>query len=620
MMGEGMSSSSAVREGVPREAPPQAAPRAGGRRSLRIPLRIKVLVLVSVVLLSAVGTYLYLATSLYTRDKLAYIYDLNASRVGSLSAQTRVELEVLQREGALIAMGLAANSAVGRAALGGPDSELVRVQLFTGVGEGAIQERSWLNPQALEAMNLTAEDLEFVRQQRPLPLEAVLKDGGMLVQNSSLPPDGALLTVLYPWREGSVVAVDLRHQRLLRIFGRSDLHETYLVNEAGEVMAHPEVEQVVSRQSRADDPLVKQALSAEVDQGVTEVATAQGAHLGGYGKVGLGRLWVITQIPKEAALAANRELIYRSVLFAVAVLLAGILVSIYLSRVVTAPLQKLEAAAEVIGRGRFDVAVDVTSRDEIGELAEAFSRMTAALKETQAQLVQSEKMAAFGQLGAGITHEVKNPMTGIVGFAQLAQRRVHEPEKVAELLKMIEKEGLRCKDILVNFLKFARSPAGERERLELNALVEESGAMLRHQLSIHDVTMQLELSAQAPVVEANGAELQQVLMNLAINAQQAMPKGGRVRLSTHVEQGMAQVRVADNGPGIPPHIRQKIFEPFFSTKQKGEGTGLGLSVSFGIIQAHGGSLQLESVMGQGSTFVVNLPLAPPHQDSVAAAG
>jgi two-component system NtrC family sensor kinase len=299
-------------------------------------------------------------------------------------------------------------------------------------------------------------------------------------------------------------------------------------------------------------------------------------------------------------------------LFAVAVLLAAFLASILLSRLLTSPIRRLRAATEIIGQGQFDIHTHVDTRDEIGDLARAFERMAAKLAEVQAQLVQSEKMAAFGQLGAGITHEVKNPMTGILSFAQLAQRKLDDKEKLLEFLVLIEKEALRCRDILVNFLKFARTSSRDLEPLHPNELLHAAATMVRHQLSVHDVRLEIRTAEDVPMILGNGPELEQVLLNLAINAQQAMPAGGRVVMSTERDgSGDVILKVADDGPGIPAELHAKIFEPFFTTKPPGQGTGLGLSVSFGIVKGHRGTLTVESSPQQGATFIIRLPPAQP---------
>jgi signal transduction histidine kinase len=350
-------------------------------------------------------------------------------------------------------------------------------------------------------------------------------------------------------------------------------------------------------------------MTSKVRQGVKEFQTDDGStYLGAYAKVDLGRLFVLTQISKEEALRASRELIDKSITFAGIILLGAFMVSILFSRYLTAAIRKLRAATEVVGKGNFDVSVPVTSHDEIGDLASAFNQMASTLKQTQMQLIQSEKMAAFGQLGAGITHEVKNPMTGIIGFAQVGQQT--DDEDAREMFKMIETQGVRCKEILVNFLKFARSETTDMQKLNLNDVVDDAVKFFRHSLSMKKVKVDLAFGEDIPPVMVNPNRLQQVLLNLAMNAQQAMPDGGRVNIApSRSKEGQAVITFSDKGPGMSEEVRKKIFEPFFTTKESGEGTGLGLAVSFGIVRDHKGTISVESELGVGTTFIIKLPMA-----------
>jgi two-component system, NtrC family, sensor kinase len=246
----------------------------------------------------------------------------------------------------------------------------------------------------------------------------------------------------------------------------------------------------------------------------------------------------------------------------------------------------------------------------VAVVARALASLQAERQQLHARLVHAEHMAAFGALGAGITHEVKNPITTLVGFAQLAQRKLDEPDKVLELLRIIESEGLRCRDILSSFLKFARGADRTWERVVLNDLVQRTAKLLRHQLVINNVQLELQLGEGMPAVMASPSEVQQLIVNLALNAQQAMASGGLVRLSTGFENGFVQLTVTDNGPGIPEEIQSRIFEPFFTTKAAGGGTGLGLAICAEIAKTHQGTLSVISKLGSGTTFTFRLPPAP----------
>ena len=256
------------------------------------------------------------------------------------------------------------------------------------------------------------------------------------------------------------------------------------------------------------------------------------------------------------------------------------------------------------------------SSDEIGQLAESFNAMAGelkaretALQSAQAQLVQSEKMAAFGLLGAGIAHEVKNPLAGILGCAQISLRQAPPGTPVRENLELIEKETKRCKTIIENLLRFARQEKTAFEPFDVNRPVADAAAIVHHQLELQKVKLEVALEEGLPLLRGNANQLQQVFMNLLINAQQAMgPQGGSVRVATR-RRGADRVEIAvqDTGSGIPKEIQERIFDPFFTTKPNGKGTGLGLSVTYGIVKDHGGEIGVDSEPGKGTTFTIVLP-------------
>lgn len=262
--------------------------------------------------------------------------------------------------------------------------------------------------------------------------------------------------------------------------------------------------------------------------------------------------------------------------------------------------------------------MESSSRDEISDLSLSFNQMATeldsrekALKGAQAALVQSEKMAAFGQLGAGIAHEIKNPLAGILGLTQLSLRRAAKDDPVYKNLSIIEKETNRCTSIIQNLLKFARQEKVAFEPVNINQVAKDASAIVEHQLEMHKVKLQKNFAPSLPMISGNANQIQQVLLNLMINAQQAMGGSpGEVTVTTlSLDSSHVQVQISDNGPGIPEDIQAKIFEPFFTTKEVGKGTGLGLSVSYGIIKEHKGEIKVESSPETGTTFTIEFPLA-----------
>ncbi|HYT82987.1 MAG TPA: ATP-binding protein [Gemmatimonadales bacterium] len=230
-------------------------------------------------------------------------------------------------------------------------------------------------------------------------------------------------------------------------------------------------------------------------------------------------------------------------------------------------------------------------------------------RRTQAQLQQAEKLAAMGQLVSGVAHEINNPAAIISGFAQTLLLDELPPEH-RETVQMIYDEATRIGRITSNLLAFARAGGKERSLLDLNEIVRRTFALRSYHLSTLNVTVTLELDGSDPRVWANGSELQQMLLNLLINAEQALTSVATRRtitVRTTAFEEHVRLQVADTGPGIPLTIHGKIFDPFFTTKPEGMGTGLGLSICYGIARDHGGRIAVESETGQGAVFTVELP-------------
>lgn len=605
-----------------------------GRVGLSI--RYKLLMVFIALLLGAIATFLGLATSLFTQDKLAYVYDLQSTTARSLADQTSSSLAVLAAQLRLLAVGIQTPGTTPEAGanvaerLFEREQQIVRLRIYGRRGDALVLVHEYLNPPALRDTGIVANDLVEASKARPLPLEAVLSQPDELyVSNGSLPPDAALLTVAIahgPPRNRQVVVAEIRHNHLMRLFERSPLHETWLVDSRGVVLAHPDGKLVSARYDTSSDPLVAEALHSEVEAGVKEYkavpATAAGVNageqeevefLGGFAKVPVAGLFVITRTSTHSALTAGEELKSRSLLLGAAVFLAALIASVLFARVMTARLLRLKSATERIGRGDYNVSFPVGGRDEIAVLSRSFAAMVEQLATTHQQLIHSEKLAAFGQLGAGITHEVKNPIAGIVGLAQAAQMKFDDPERVREFLVKIEAQGRHCNEILQRFLTFARQDPPSMGPVDVAELITEVGALVKHQLNVHNVTLKLQTSDHLPPIFGDSSSLQQVLTNLALNAQHAMPEGGKLVITADPAErdgtpGIT-ISVADSGVGIPESLRRRIFEPFFTTKKAGEGTGLGLAVVHGVVGEHSGTISVENTPGGGATFSIWLPAA-----------
>jgi len=237
------------------------------------------------------------------------------------------------------------------------------------------------------------------------------------------------------------------------------------------------------------------------------------------------------------------------------------------------------------------------------------------LQRAQAQLVQSAKMAAVGELAAGVAHELNNPLTSVLGFAQVLMRSIPPDDPGYENLVTIANEALRARDIVRDLLAFSQQTTSSHEPANINQVVGNTLSLIRRQFEASDVTVQEDLADDLPLVFLATGRIKQVFLNLFTNALQAMPNGGRLTVSSRWVEDEVVVRVTDTGDGIPEEHLPRIFEPFYTTKPVGQGTGLGLSVSLGIVQEHGGRIEVESWPGEGSAVAVWLPVATVFEEA-----
>jgi PAS domain S-box-containing protein len=238
-------------------------------------------------------------------------------------------------------------------------------------------------------------------------------------------------------------------------------------------------------------------------------------------------------------------------------------------------------------------------------------KMEKALKETQARLVQAEKLASLGSLAAGVAHEINNPLGGILIYASLLMEEfAAEDDPRVQDLKRIVEEGSRCKEIVRSLLEFGRQTESTLELVDINKAINDGLFFLEHQAIFHDVKIVKNFDPSLPLVQGNQNQFKQVFMNIMVNGAEAMSdEGGTLTITTGTSPDASSIFIAfhDTGMGISREIQSKIFDPFFTTKGLGKGTGLGLSTSYGIIQSHHGNIEVESECGKGTTFTVVLP-------------
>jgi PAS domain S-box-containing protein len=233
-------------------------------------------------------------------------------------------------------------------------------------------------------------------------------------------------------------------------------------------------------------------------------------------------------------------------------------------------------------------------------------------KRAEQQLLTTSKLASVGELASGVAHELNNPLTGIIGYAQLLTSRGNVPQDVKTDLDRIYHESQRAAKIVQNLLSFARQRKPHKAYLDVNELIQETLELRDYELRTSNIGIYVNLAPGLPWVIADYHQIQQVILNILINAEQALAEGkrrGRITVTTSAVEGYVEISIADNGPGIAREDIGRLFDPFFTTKEVGSGTGLGLSVCHGIVTEHGGKIDVESQKGKGATFTIELPLA-----------
>ena len=257
------------------------------------------------------------------------------------------------------------------------------------------------------------------------------------------------------------------------------------------------------------------------------------------------------------------------------------------------------------------IAQQAAVASENSRLYEAEKQQVAELKRTQAQLIQSTKLAAIGELAANIAHEINNPLTSVLGFASYLAEQVPPGQPWREELDLIQEEAGRARDIVRDLLHFSRQREFIPQITDLNTVLEQTLAMVRRQGALESITLREEYASGLAPVEVDVPRIKQVFLNLINNAVYVMKdRGGSLTVRSSADGDTVQVEVIDTGTGIAPEHMHRIFEPFFTTKPEVSGTGLGLSVSLGIVESHGGSIEVQSEVGKGSTFTVKLPAKP----------
>ncbi len=351
-------------------------------------------------------------------------------------------------------------------------------------------------------------------------------------------------------------------------------------------------------------------------------------------KIGTVRVGISLANLQKSILKIKRTISVITIL----VVFFGVIITTVLVQLIVRPIRRLVYGTRQIAQGNLNYEVQVSSKDEIGELAASFNQMTLFLKrsheeveeyrrmlekmveertrklrETEAELIRSEKFAAIGELITGITHELNNKLTPILGYAQIF-KTMDLDVKVAKYMDIIEESAVNAKKIVESLLKFARTAPPQKIYVNLNQTMRETLDLVDPHIRKHHIDLHLNLDPELPMTMADPGLVSQAFLNMLNNAWQAMEeKGGILSVQSYQRDHKISFLIRDTGLGIPPENLARIFDPFFSTKEVGKGTGLGLSISYGIIQSHEGVIHVESRHGEGSTFTIELPIRKPQE-------
>ncbi|HWR34416.1 MAG TPA: ATP-binding protein [Clostridia bacterium] len=328
---------------------------------------------------------------------------------------------------------------------------------------------------------------------------------------------------------------------------------------------------------------------------------------------------------------------------AVAMCLIAGLSWLFVLKVVHEPLGQLRRGTERLAKGELGHQIEVGSKDEVGILASSFNDMskqlldsrqevtawartledrveqkTSELRRAHDQMLQVEKMVAIGKMAAVVAHEINNPLSGILTYAKLMKKWItrgvttaEKKKEVNDCLDLVASESRRCGDLVRNLLTFSRTSPMNLGKSDLSLIVDRVVRLVQHKVEMTAIQFEVTVAEKLPLVYCDAAQIEQVLLALVMNAIDAMPHGGNLWLAARLlPSNEVQLEVRDDGMGIPPELLSKLFEPFNTTKDVGKGVGLGLAISKGIVDRHGGRIDVESVLGHGTTFRIVLPIEP----------
>jgi two-component system NtrC family sensor kinase len=448
-----------------------------------------------------------------------------------------------------------------------------------------------------------------ISREKGLMEKAIIREGKALVESFAI---SCTNTMLYE-EIGLVEEGGLLDNYITDLMQRKGLPIVYamILNPNGKVLAHNTLKEVGN--AYQDDVTEKALASWDTllqypSSAILDISTPLAISTKRWGTLRIGIS--LESLKEEVSLLVLKYILYTGLF-----IVLGIVIIALLFGLITSPLKLLTKEMDETKPGDDPPPLSSTRQDEIGILRKSFHRLLKRIKDdekekegTQRSLLITEKMAAIGKLTAGVAHEINNPLGGVLNCIYHFRKGSLPPERQTEYLQLMEDGIKRIQKTVTNLLEYARTPILERTATDLNTIIDKSLSLLEYQIRKNQIHVIREISDKLPPIEVDRNQMAQVFVNVFLNSIQAMGEGGTLKIGIGTPDERLILTISDTGKGIPGDVLPKVFDPFFTTKGEGRGTGLGLWITQGIVERHGGTIQITSQEGMGTTVEVQLPL------------
>jgi two-component system, NtrC family, sensor kinase len=473
----------------------------------------------------------------------------------------------------------------------------------------SLQGKFTLYLTALIVTTMSAIAYWNISREKALMEKVIVREGEALIESFAI---SCTNTMLYE-EIGLVEEGGLLDNFISDLMQRRDLNVIYamILDPKGKVLAHNSIREVGD--SYGDEVTERGITSWDTllqypSRNVLDISTPLAISTKRWGTLRMGIS--LENLKKEIS-----SLVVKYILYTCLFILLAIIVIAFLFRLITRPLKLLTQEMDETNPGEDPPTLSVMGQDEIGILRRSFYRLLRRIKEdekererTQRSLLLTEKMVAIGKLTAGVAHEINNPLGGLLNCIYHFKRGGLSPERQHEYFHLMEDGIKRIQNTVTNLLEFARTPKLERTTTDMVSLVEKALSLLDYQLRKSRIEVTKDISLNLPSIEVDRNQMGQVFVNILLNAIQAMEERGVLEIGARTLDERLIMTISDTGKGIPETILPKVFDPFFTTKGEGRGTGLGLWISQGIVERHGGTIQIASREMEGTTVEIQLPL------------